>query len=144
MPLCEELLSTEIFGSPNRRGPKISWRKFSVESVYILVVVIFYLKTHCASNVVVSDIWIIINFGTSMGRLLFGILGNVLKDNDNGNFNVKWPGETSLKASTNNLINTRPSWRVTKGIFGVVYGGRLPCVDYYDSDIKNSYNGRYT
>lgn len=68
----------------------------------------------------------------------------VLQDKANEHYNVKWPDEAGMKASSDNLVHNRPNRRLMKGFFAVVQGGWLPCADYNEANMKNTYYEVYT
>lgn len=144
LPLFQAIRPTVNYGSPYRRGPKLSGRKCGLDSVDILGLVLCYLKSSARQmslcpmfGLVPSSLQIWVDYGME-------VLSKVFKDKHNGHFNVEWPDESAMKASSDNLVKNRPNGRLLKGIFAVVDGGRLPCADYNDVNVQNAFYESYT
>lgn len=71
------------------------------------------------------------------------VMFKVVKIKDRVEFEVKWPNESKMKASSENVRNITQEKNLS-GVFAVVNVGRLPCAEYINLDTQNAYYDGYT
>lgn len=59
-------------------------------------------------------------------------------------FKVKWLTVTEMETSFDKRFYSRSNGRLLRGIFVVANGIKIPCADYTDANLQNSYYEGYT
>ena len=132
------------FGSPYRTGPKTRRRNPQLQSVDLLGLSLWYLKTK-GSVYTLCPIFSIVPASLSVWLdYSLEVLLRVVKKTSRTEFEIRWPDEGEMLASSLLLKNNRTNGPLLKGVFAVTDGGRMPCADYTDVDTQNAYFEGFT
>lgn len=144
LPYFEQERAKLNWGSPYRRGPKTRGRRAQLKSIDLLGMALWYLKTR-ATMYSLCPIFGLVQ--TSVGVWLdysLEILLRVVKKKTRQEFEIRWPNETEMEASSMLLQTNRTFGPLMKGEFAVTDGGRMPCADYTDPNMQNAYFEGFT
>ncbi len=144
LPLFEEERLQLNYGSPYRAGPKTKGRQPTMESIDLLGIALWYLKSGSAQY---RTCFIFGLVPTSLSVWLdyaLEVLFRVVRCKKRAEFEVRWPKEDEMRASALLLQNNRVHGKLLEGIFAVTDGGRFKCADYTDPDLQNAYFEGYT
>ena len=132
------------FGSTYRTGPKPRGRNPQLQSVDLLGLSLWYLKTK-GSVYKLCPIFDIVpsSFSVWLDYSL-EVLLRVVKKTSRTEFEIRWQDEGEMLASSLLLQNNRTNLPLLKGVFAVTDGGRMPCADYTDVDTQNAYFEGFT
>ena len=72
------------------------------------------------------------------------VLLHVIKRKNKKEFEIRWPRVEEMKASSALLEQNRVHGLLLRGVFAITDGGRMPCADYTDLDLKNAYFEGFT
>lgn len=131
-------------GSPYRKSNSTRGRKSLLQSVDILGLALWYLKSSDRQykqsiifGLVPTSISVWIDYGLE-------VLMRIVKNKRHDALSIKWPSHTEMKESSELLKLNRENGQYLNNVFGVVDGGRMPCADYTDVDMQNAYYEGYT
>ena len=132
------------FGSPYRCKPKTRGRHPQLESVYLLGLALWYVKTkhslfHLCPifGIVPSSVGVWLDYALE-------VLLHVVKKKRLPAFEIRWPTMDEMKASALLLRRHRQYVPLLEGVFAVTDGARMPCADYTNVDLQNAYFEGYT
>ena len=138
------------FGSSYRTGPKTRGRNPQIQSVEstvdsdLLGLSLWYLKTK-GSVYTLCPIFVIVPSSLSVWLdYSLEVLLRVVKKTSRTEFEIRWPDEGEMLASSLLLQNNRTNGPWLKGIFAGTDGGRMPCPDCTDVDTENAYFKGFT
>ena len=144
LPHFENERSRVNYGSPYRTGPKIRGRHPQHRSVDLLAMSLWYLKTK-GSTYMLCPIFGIVPASLSVWLDYSPeVLLRVVKKPSRADFEIRWPNEGEMRASSMLLQNNRTYGPYLKGVFAVPDGGRMPCADYTDTNLQNAYFEGFT
>ena len=127
------------FGSPYRTGPETRGRNPQLQSVDLLGLSLWYLKTKGSVYTLCPIFGIVPSSFLVWLEYSLEVLLRVVKKTSRTEFEIRWPNEGEMLASSLLLQINRTDGPLLKGIFAVTDGGRMPCADYTDVDIQNAY-----
>ena len=132
------------FGSLYRTGPKTRRRNPQLQSVELLGISLWYLKTK-GSGYTLCPIFGIIPASLSVWLdYSLEVSLRVVKKTSKTEFEIRWLDEREMLASSLLLQNNRTNGPLLKGVFAVTDGSRMPCADYMDVDTQNAYFEGFT
>ena len=144
LPYFEYERSRLNYGSPYRVAPKTRGRHPQLRSVDLLGLALWYLKTRGTKynlcpifGIVPASITVWLDFSLE-------VLLNVVEKRSRAYFEIRWPTEEEMLASSLLLQHNREYGPLLKGVFAVTDGGRMPCADYTEPNLQNAYYEGFT
>lgn len=113
-------------------------QKAQLESVDLLGLALWYLKSRCAAYRLCNIFGVVPSTVSVWLDYALEVLYRVVRKPANLEFAVTWPTESEMLSSAGLLETNRPLGPVLRGIFAVMDGGRMPCVSYTDPDLQNA------
>ena len=139
LPCFERHRNQTNHGSPFRRFVKRRGRKPQLQSIDLIGIVLWYLKSKdCIYRmcpifgVVPSTMSVWLNYAME-------VMLKVVQDESMTAFSIKWPTVEEMRLSASLLQQNRTHGSLLRGVFGVCDGGRMPCVTYSDPPLQNAY-----
>ena len=127
------------YGSPYRKSEKYNGAKHQLESINVIGLCLWYLKSGDPMYKLCPIFGIVPS--TVRAWLEYGleVLLSVVRDQKNTQFAIAWPKYSEMVQSAALLQQDRQNGRTLGGVFGIMGGERMPCGTYTDPYVQNAY-----
>ena len=126
-------------GSPYRTGYSPKGRKPQLESVDLLGLALYYLKSKDSVyklclifGIVPTSAYVWLDFSLE-------VLSRTVTLPHMTDFAIVWPKPAEMEQSANLLRHNREHGHVLEGVFAVLDGARMPCATYEDPNLNNAF-----
>lgn len=139
LPLFEVQRLKLNFGSPYRCGPKTRGRRTLLESIDILGLSLWFLKSRDPLYKLCPLFGVVTSSATVWLDYALAVLLRVVRKKRNTDFEIRWPTHDEMRVSSALLERNREYGPLLHGVFAVADGGRMPCATYTDEFLQNAY-----
>ena len=144
LPKFERARARFNYGSPYRKGPKERGREPQVDSMDLVGLALWYLKTRGTMYSLCPVFGLVPTTISVWLDYALEVLLRVVNKKRHKDFGIRWPNVDEMKLSAELLQRNRPHGHFLGGVFGVVDGGRMPCAHYVDSNLQNAFFEGFT
>jgi len=132
------------FGSPYRKGPKRRGRNEQMETIDLLGIALWYLKSRDPIYKMCTTFGLVPSSMSAWLDYSMEVLFKVVTDSSLTDFEIKWPTPQQMEFSAELLRRNRQHGQLLQGTFGISDGGRMPCAIYTNPDLQNAYFEGFT
>lgn len=125
-------------------GPRLRRRKSNISTVYLLFLLLSFLKNLGINYNLCEILGILSTFRSVCVECAIEVFYEVCKNRLCPSLEVRGPTVGDMKECLGLLKRNRPNRELIENVFGVVGGSRLPCADYVQADIHNAGYEEYT